>query len=211
MNILFVGSIAFLSRLGVFSARSWPNVGIRRDNQYVARSAQRRTTSSSDGWRAVGWSTVALLAAGALGALALPSTSPTPFTTFERSDFVRPEWLVLATLLAYPVYLAARSHWIVAAPLVAILAAENWYVVDTALDSLHQVGLTAPTRDALLVGFVALQAALFAATAVVGGWRCLERSRWLRRMRRLVPELADANVVGSDASTAGHGGSFSTG
>jgi hypothetical protein len=172
----------------------------------MARPAQRRLPSSSDGWAAVGWSVLALLAAGVLGALALPGTTPRPFTAFTSTDFLRAEWLVLATLLAYPIYRAARAHWLAALPVAAIVSAENWYVVDTGLDALHTLELAAPASDAMLDGLVAGQAVLFTAVAMVGGWQSIERGRWLRRMRRLMPELADAAAVGAGTTAAEHKG-----
>jgi uncharacterized protein (TIGR03382 family) len=186
------------------------NVGPRGENRVMGWLADR-SPSGPDGWSAAGWSAFALLLAGLLGALALPGTRPQRFTAFDPSDFLRVQWLVLATLLVYPVYLAARSHWLAALPLVVIVSAESWYVVNTGLDALHEVDLAAPVSDGLLYALVTSQTALLAWAGLLGGWQSFRRRRWLRRMRRLVPELAAPGHAGTQSSIAGPDGRFSTG
>lgn len=151
--------------------------------------AHRRGPSLYEGWAALGWSFTALVGAGLLGALALPGTSPTPFGHYTRADFLKPEWLVLATLLAYPVYLASRSSWWVAVPVAAILSAQSWCVVDSAVDAMRLAGV-AGSADAGWYALAAAQVGVYAVAAAAGCAACLGRRRWLRRMRALAPELA---------------------
>lgn len=176
-------------------------VGAGTDNLLMAWAAQRRQPSAFDGLAALGWSFVALLGAGILGTLALPGTVPSPYDEFSRGDFLRPEWLVLATLLAYPVYVAAKASWLVAVPVVVIVSAQSWYVVDTALDSMREAGV-AGSIDVALYALVVGQITVFVVAATVGLSRCLSRRRWTRQMRRLVPELADIRIVNDEESRA---------
>jgi hypothetical protein len=174
----------------------------------MARLPRGHRPSTYDGWVALGWSALALVGAGILGALALPGTTPAPFTDYTRGDFLRPEWLVLATLLAWPVFCAARASWWVAVPVVATLSAQSWYVADTAVDSLRQAGIGAGSSGWYLVAIG--QVVVFVAVGLVGAWRCVVRRRWLRRMRRLVPELAQTRLHEGDELPAWEEG-FSTG
>jgi hypothetical protein len=174
----------------------------------MARLAQGRQPSVLDGWVALGWGGLALLGAGILGALSVPETTPSPFTDYARGDFLRPEWLVLATLLAWPVFWASRASWLVALPVVAIMSAESWYVVDTAFDAMHQAGIGGSSAGWFL--FAAVQAGIFAAAGIAGACHCVARRRWTRRMRRLVPELADSRLFEADELPAWEEG-FSTG
>jgi hypothetical protein len=187
------------------SAAFWPLVadfvGAWIENHDMAWAVQRREPSTFDGWVALGWSFAVLVGAGILGTLALPGTVPHAYDEFSRGDFLRPEWLVLATLLAYPVYLASRANWFVAVPVVAIVSAQSWYVVDTALESMHQAGV-AGSSDVVWYALVVGQIAVFVVAGSVGLWRCLSRRRWTRQMRRLVPELAHIRVVSGEESPA---------
>jgi hypothetical protein len=177
----------------------------------MAWPPQRRQPSTGDGWVALGWSLGALLAAGVLATLASPGTTPEPYTLFAPRDFIRPEWLVLATFIAFPLFLASRERWWVAIPVFTLLSAESWYVVDSAVGSLHQVGLTSPGRDIALYVLLGCQVAVFAAAAWVGARQSLVRRRWLRQMRRVVPDLAQFDAPNDPARPAWSEGFFSTG
>ena len=167
----------------------------------MAWAVQRRQPSTFDGWVALGWSFGVLVGAGILGTLALPGTVPHPYDEFSPGDFLHPEWLVLATLLAYPVYLASRASWLVAVPVVVIVSAQSWYVVDTALESMDRAGVTG-SSDVLWYALVVVQIAAFVVAGTAGLLRCVSRRRWTRQMRRMVPELAHVRVVTDEESPA---------
>ena len=149
-----------------------------------------------DGWRTLGWSCAALLCAGLLSALALPGTTPTPFGDFTSGDFFRPQWWVLSSFAAYPLFFASRSSWRVAVPLVAVVVAQLGYIVNRAVSDMSIAGL-AGGPERLWYAAWAVQSLVMIVAAGAGARMSLRARHWERRMRRAVGQAATA-VVGDD-------------
>ena len=137
-----------------------------------------------DGWRTVGWSCAALACAGILSGLALTGTNPAPYGQFVASDFFHPQWWVLASFAAYPLFFASRSCWWAAVPLTAIVVAQMGYVVNRAVSDLTAAGIA---TDADRLWYVAwgVQSAAMIGAAAAGARISLRDRRWERRMRRV--------------------------
>jgi hypothetical protein len=136
-------------------------------------------------WVPLGWSLSVIFGAVAAAAMALPALPGYADGAVTSRTFFHPEWLVLATLLVLPVYRAARASWQAALLVVPVASVEVVYVADSAVKSLHEVGLTNP----LYPGWYAVafaQTALFVIVGATGARRCLADRRWVRNMRKLV-------------------------
>jgi hypothetical protein len=157
-----------------------------------------------DGWRSLGWSCAALGCAGILSAVALPGTEPTAYGHHVASDFFRPQWWVLASLAAYPLFLAARSSWRVAVPLTAIIVAQMFYIVHTAVAAMAAANI-ATDADRLWFVAWAVQSLALAGAGAAGARISLRDRRRERRMRRAVgvPSVRDADAA--DAADDGPG------
>jgi hypothetical protein len=138
-----------------------------------------------DGWRTLGWSCAALGCAALLSAFALPGTTPTPFGAFTSGDFFRPQWWVLASLAAYPLFFASRSSWRVALPLTAIVIAQMGYIVNRAVSDMTVAGV-ATQADRLWYAVWVVQSVMMIGAAAAGARMSLRARRWERRMRRSV-------------------------
>jgi hypothetical protein len=151
-----------------------------------------------DGWRTLGWSCAALACAGLLSIPALTGTDPNPYGHYTAADFFRPQWWVLASFAAYPLFFAARSSWRVALPLVAIVVAQMGYVVHEALAQMHAAGLAAGD-DRIWYAAWAVQSVAMIAAAAAGARINLRQRRWERRMRKLVgSDVADGLGAAND-------------
>jgi hypothetical protein len=156
-----------------------------------------------DGWRTLGWSCLALGCAGILSAIALTGTSPTPYGTFSPSDFFHPQWWVLASLAAYPLYFASRSSWRVALPLTAIVVAQMGYIVNHAVSDMAAAGI-ATDGQRLWYAAWAVQSLVMVGAAAAGARVNLRARRWERRMRRLAGPAHPVAAV--DDVPGRHGG-----
>jgi hypothetical protein len=134
----------------------------------------------------MGWSCLALACAGLLSAVALTGTDPKPFVEYGTSDFFRPQWWVLASLAAYPLFFASRSSWRVALPLAALVIAQMGYIVNRAVSDMAAVGIAGDAERLWYVAWVVQSLAMLAA-AIAGARISLRNRRWERRMRRLAP------------------------
>jgi hypothetical protein len=116
--------------------------------------------------------------------MALTGTNPTPYGHFTMGDFFRPQWWVLASFAAYPLFFASRSSWRVAVPLTAIVVAQMGYIVTHAVSVMTEAGF-AP--DAVRLGYAAraVQSAVMIGAAAAGARISLRNRRWERRMRKL--------------------------
>jgi hypothetical protein len=138
-----------------------------------------------------------IASAGLLSVPALPGTHPHPYGDFTSADFFRPQWFVLATLAAYPLFFAARSSWRVAVPLVAIVLAQMGYVVHEGLSQMAAAGVQT-AADRLWYLALAGQSLAMISAAAAGARVNLRTRRWERRMRRLVGRDAPAWVDSAD-------------
>lgn len=132
------------------------------------------------------WTLIVILGAVFAAGLALPGLPgyvEGPTTTAR--DIFHPEWLVVATLLVLPVYRAATSSWRAALLVVPVACVQVLYIADTAVTSLHKVGLTSGLFDGWYAVALA-QVTLFATVGVVGARRNLIDGRWARTMKRVM-------------------------
>jgi hypothetical protein len=132
-----------------------------------------------------------------LSALALTSTTPTPYGEFTAGDFFHPQWWVIASFSAYPLYFASRSSWRVALPLTVIVVLQMGYIVNRALSNMSLAGITTDADRLWYVAW-AVQSLAMIAAAAAGARVSLRARRWERRMRRAagparapLPEAAD--------------------
>jgi hypothetical protein len=163
-----------------------------------------------DIWRTLGWSCAALACAGLLAGLALTGTKPAPYRQFTSDDFFRPEWWVVASLAAYPLFFASRSSWRVALPLTAIVVAQMGYVVNRAVSDMAMAGI-ATDADRLWYAAWAVQSFVMVAAAAAGARVSLRNRRWERRMRRLAPPARPVPVKPVDDLPRWHEGFYKAG
>jgi len=137
-----------------------------------------------DGWRTLGWSCAALACAGTLSALALTGTNPSPYGNLRGDDLFHPQWWVLASFSAYPLFFASRSSWRVALPLTVVVVAQMGYIVNHALTDMSTAGIS---TDAYRLWYVAwaVQSLAMIAAAAAGARISVRTRRWERRMRRI--------------------------
>ena len=163
-----------------------------------------------DGWRTLGWSCAALGCAGLLSALALTGTTPTPYGHFTSGDFFDPQWWVLASLAAYPLFLASRSSWRVAMPLTVIVVAQMGYIVNQAVSAMSAAGI-ATNADRLWYLVWAVQSIAMVGAAAAGARLSLRARRWERRMRKIAgPDRAFEEAAADDLPDS-HPGFFTAG
>jgi hypothetical protein len=136
-----------------------------------------------DGWRTLGWSCAALIGAGVLSGLALTGANPATYGDHTASEFFRPQWWVLASFTAYPLFFACRSSWRVALPLTAIVVAQMGYIVNHAVSDLVTAGI-ASDLDRMWYAAWVVQSAMMVGAAGAGARISLRNRRWERRMRR---------------------------
>ncbi len=135
-------------------------------------------------WMPFVWTMTVVMGAVLVGTLALPQTAAYIDGPLSARMLFHPEWLVVATLLALPIYRASRISWRAALLVVPIAGAQVLYVADVAVSTLHAAGLTNPLDP----GWYALafaQAAIFLTVGIVGAARNAADRRWVRRMVRL--------------------------
>jgi hypothetical protein len=154
-----------------------------------------------DGWRTLGWSCAALAGAGILSALALTGARAAAYGHFTSGDFFRPEWWVLASFAAYPLYFASRSSWRAALPLTAIIVAQMYYIVDSAVSTMTAAGIATDADRLWYVAWI-LQSTAMVGAAVAGARVSVRDRRWERRMRRAV---GDGPTLGADAAEGAPG------
>ena len=87
-------------------------------------------------WVAAGWLLVLALACAVVAALSLPATSMSAEPGAQARDVFRPEWLVLAAFLAYPVRRVARASLPLGAVALIAASAQVVTIADTAADRL---------------------------------------------------------------------------
>lgn len=155
-------------------------------------------------WMPLVWSLVVVSGAAFAAALALPTLPGYANSPSTARAIFHPEWLVVSTLLVFPLYRAARSSWRAALLAVPVACAHAVYVAVTAVDALHKAGLT----SGLFAGWYAVafaQVALFVTVGVVGARRDVIDRKWVRTMRRVAalpaPDRAHRNAP---AQPAGH-------
>ena len=132
---------------------------------------------------AAGWLLTLALAGVALSALSLPALSPAGEPPVQARDVFRPEWLVLAAFLTYPVRRVARASIPLGAVALVAASAQVIAIADLATERLASAGLTSSAVLWFTVALVEVTGFLVAAT---GGWRRRwSDRRWERLTRRL--------------------------
>lgn len=130
------------------------------------------------------WMLTVIFGAVLAAALALPSLPAYSDETATARALFHPEWLIGATLLALPLYRAARLSWSMAVALVPIAGVHVLYIADSAVDASREAGLA----DGVSSGWYAVafaQVAVFAIVGSVGAYRNLADRRFVRRMRSM--------------------------
>lgn len=145
---------------------------------------QHRESEYPVGWLPLLWTLVVVAGAVTAATLALPSLPQSVVGPVTARALFHPEWLVVATLLVFPVYRAARHSWRTALLVVPVACVQVLYVADTAVDTLQQAGLASAWYDAWYAVAIA-QATMFLAVGVVGAARDVRDRRWVRTMHKL--------------------------
>jgi hypothetical protein len=163
-----------------------------------------------DVWRTLGWSCAALGSAGILSALALTGTNPAPYGHYTSGDFFRPEWWVVASFTAYPLFFACRSSWRVALPLTVLVVMQMGYIVNRAVSDMAIAGI-ATNADRLWYAAWAVQSLAMVGAAAAGARISLRNRRWERRMRKATRPVRRARAVSVDDMPGWHEGFYTAG
>jgi hypothetical protein len=147
-------------------------------------AGQHHESEDPAGWRPLLWTTVVIMGAVTAATMALPSLPQTVSGQVTVRALFHPEWLVVATMLVFPVHRAVRHSWRTALLVVPVACVQVLYVADTAVDTLQQAGFASAWYDAWYAVAI-LQAALFLAVGVAGAARDVRDRRWVRTMHKL--------------------------
>lgn len=133
-------------------------------------------------WAAVGWLLTLAVASAALSVLSLPEPAVTSAQPPAARDLFRPEWLVLASFLAFLVRRVARASILLGALALVAASAQVLAVADWATDRLAAAGLTASAP--LWFTLAVVESLGFLAAAVSGWRRRWSDRRWEQLTRR---------------------------
>ena len=141
-----------------------------------------------DCWSATGWLLAVTALCGICDFLALPDGGVWLGMPLSGHEMFRPEWLVVATFLAFPLVRLARASMLLGLLGFALATGEMYTIVDNARERfVHNVDLfgSGPGFPMAYYALAALQGVLFAVATGIGLRRRWADRRWERMMRRM--------------------------
>lgn len=166
----------------------WAKSGVA-DNRPMPGAGAPDEPLPHDHWAAVGWALGALILAGLLAPLSLP-TPGTPLSAYDGltgRDLLRGEWLLAGALLAIPIYRAARGAWWTALVVCVVPCAQMLYIADTGVETLRRAGEAGSAVNTWYV-VAALECGVFWVAALAGAVGDLGDRRWLRMTHAMMAD-----------------------
>jgi hypothetical protein len=141
----------------------------------------------------VGWLLAVTAICGICDFFALPDASVWLGMPLESREMFRPEWLVLATVTAFPLFRLAWASFFLGALGLFLSAGEMLTIVDNGheryLHNAELFGAAAPFPN-VYYAVAVLQGIVFAVATVAGLRRRWSDRQWERMMRRLTATVA---------------------
>ncbi len=150
----------------------------------LARGERRWQLTETPSWAPVGWFSLLVGAAALTWSLCLPGYVTDLDVSRRPGQAFHLEWFLLATALAYLIWRAARSSWVVGIVGLLIASAQLLGIADEAAQRLQRAGLVSAETDMLYV-IAVLQVAVFVFAWAVGARHSLADRRWARLTRQL--------------------------
>ena len=140
-----------------------------------------------DCWSALVWLLALTAVCGIVDYFALPDGSVWFGLPLDGHEMFRPEWLVVGTLVALPLFRLARASILLGLLGLFLCAGEMFTIVDNARErfdyNIDTYG-TGPAFPSLFYALAALQTVVFVVAASYGLRRRWADRRWERMMRR---------------------------
>jgi hypothetical protein len=183
--------IAVWSRLGHDLGCGSKNVGGRDENLCMlphrgsqARVDRRTQHTEPSSWAPVGWFTLVVVTTSVTWALCLPQLEPYPSVVPAPGQVFHLEWFLMATVLGYVIWHAARSSWLVGVASTLLASVQMLGIADDGAGRLQQVGMVSAETDMLFL-IAGLQVLLFVAAGAIGIRHSLANRRFVKLNRRL--------------------------
>lgn len=153
-----------------------------------------------DSWSAVGWLLAVTVICGVADFFALPDGAVWLGMPLEGHQMFRPEWLVMGTLVALPLFKLARASFLLGLLGLFLAGGEMVTIVDNARERyVHNADLFGGDVDfpMALYALAGLQILVFTAAAGSGLRLRWSQRRWERMMRRLTAASVPPPVAGA--------------
>jgi hypothetical protein len=152
-----------------------------------------------DCWSATGWLLAVTAICGVADFLALPDGAVWFGMPLSGDEMFRPEWLVMATVLAYPLVRLAQASYILGVLGFLLSAGEMLTIVDNGRERyLHNAELFGggPGFPTVWYAVAVLQGVVFLVATSHGLRRRWAARRWERMMRKLTKGTVSTGLAG---------------